>query len=307
MNDFDWKDIRIFIAAPRELSAKRFTQIVKHYLPKGNIALGISDEEYVVGFENQPQFKMLRQKTVQEIIDKVAASDSPNKVFVYSYSQKNLADVVANLTDSQRVLLVNGSWKYAFHNSESYKILTKNNVPIKFISPFVDENEAKTYQQSHEPLIDLPLRGTLLDEQEMFNVVDQAAKQSFDYSFQTGAVLGKKHNGKYEFIAATFNRVIPYQTYALHHGNSREKNLSRPHDTNHYDTVHAEMEFLVEAARGDYDLEGATMFINLLHCPNCARVLSQTTLDGTVYRYDHSDGYAEKLFKLCGKKVKRVA
>jgi deoxycytidylate deaminase len=92
----------------------------------------------------------------------------------------------------------------------------------------------------------------------------------------------------------------------MHHGNSREKNLSRPHDTNHYDTVHAEMSFLIQAAAGEFDLKGTTLFINLLPCPNCARTLSQTNIDGVVYRNDHSDGYAVELLKLCGKKVTRI-
>jgi deoxycytidylate deaminase len=307
MNEFDWADIKIFIAAPRELSTRRFTEIVKHYLPKGNIVLGVSEEPYVVGFENQPQFKMLEKATVQPVIDRVAQSASPHKVYLLSYAQSDLPKIVKNLGASQRILLVNGSWKYAFHNSESYKVLAANKVPIKFISPFVDEDEAKAYQESHEPFIDLPPRGTLLSEQDVFAAAEKASQQSFDYSFQTGAALAKKHDGNYEIIATAFNKVIPYQTYALHHGNSREKHLSQPHDTNHYDTIHAEMVFLTEAARGNYSLKGTTLFVNLLPCPNCARTLSQTNIDGIVYRNDHSDGYAVELLKLCGKNVKRVS
>jgi deoxycytidylate deaminase len=306
MSDFDWADIAIFIAAPREMSARRFTEIVKHYLPKGNIVLGISKEEYVIGFEDQLQFKMLKLETVQTIVDKIKASASPNKVYAFEYTQSDLPEIAQKLDKDQRVLLVNGSWKYTFHNSESYKILAKNSVPIKFISPFTDETEARAYAKTHQPEINLPEQGKLLTEAEMFKIVDEVAKQSYDYSFQTGAALGKKNGDKYEFIAATFNEVIPYQSYALHHGNSRERHLSQPHDTNHYDTIHAEMVFLVEAARGEYSLDGATVFMDLLHCPNCARNLSQSDIDGTVYRLDHSDGYAVTLFKLCGKKVKRV-
>jgi deoxycytidylate deaminase len=289
------------------MSVKRFTQLVKHYLPKGNIVIGISNEEYVVGFENQPQFRMLKRSDIQSVVDKVMTSSSPNKVFVFTYSQNDLDAVVGKLTSSQRILLVNGSWKYTFHNLPAYKILTKNNVPIKFISPFVDENEAKAYEESHTPFIELPARGTLLDGQEMFDAAEKASLQSYDYSFQTGAAIGKAFDGKYEIIATAFNKVIPYQTYALHHGNSREKNLSRPHDTNHYDTVHSEMTFLIEAARGDYDIEDATLFINLLPCPNCARTLSQTNIDGIIYLNDHSGGYAKNLLQLCGKKVTRIS
>lgn len=306
MSNFDWSDIKIFIAAPREMSAKRFTEIVKHYLPKGNIVLGISKEEYVVGFEGQPQFTMLKQGTVQPIIEKIMNSPSPNKIYPYVYSQGDLGSVVNNLRAGQRVLLVNGSWLYAFHNSAVYKLLTENNIPIKFISPFCDEKEAQEYEVLHEPVVDLPQFGDRLDAESMFAAADNAAKQSYDYSFQTGASLGRYGGTFYEFIMTTFNRVIPYQTYALHYGNSRERNLSPPHDTNHYDTIHAEMEVIVEAGRNQINLEGTTLFINLLPCPNCARTLSQTDIDTIVYRNDHSNGYAKELLELCGKKVKKL-
>lgn len=303
MSNFDWADIKIFIAAPREMSAGRFTEIVKHYLPKGNIVVGISEEEYVVGFENQIQFKMLQQETIQPIIDKVATSDSPNKIYPFLYSQKDLEIIAANLTDAQRVLLVNGSWKYTFHNSAAYKVLLENNVPIKFISPFVDEDEAKAYEKSHTPIVELPKLGESLTEKQIFELIDNVAVQSYDYSYQVGTVLAKQNGDAYEFVGAAFNKVIPYQTYALHNGNSREAHLSPTHDTNHYDTIHAEMQHVVDAARGDYSLDGATLFINLLPCPNCARTLSQTTIDGIVYKQDHSDGYGAEILRLCGKKV----
>ena len=307
MNDIDWAAVKIFIVAPRELSARRFTEIVKHYLPKGNIVLGISREPYVVGFEDQPQFRMLERVIVQPIIDKVAASASPYKITMLEYSQPELPEIVKQLGVDQRVLLVNGSWKYTFHNSESFKILTANKVPIKYISPFTDESEAKEYLAAHTPTVTPPELGALLDEQEMFAVADTASRQSYDYSFQTGVALGRKQGDKYEFIAAAFNKVIPYQTYALHHGNSREKHQSPPHDVNHYDTIHAEMELLVGAARGDYGLDDTTLFINLLPCPNCARTLSQTSIREVAYRTDHSGGYAVDLLRASGKTARRVS
>lgn len=307
MNEIEWSRNKIFIAAPRELSAKRFTEIIKHYLPKGNIILGISEEPYVVGFEGQPQFKMLQQEVIQAVVDKVAESSSPNKIHLYRYAQNELPNIVAKLNESQRILLVNGSWKYAFHNSEAYKILTTNNVPVKFISPFIDEDEARAYEAAHSPQLDFPAKGTVLTESELFAIADEAALQSYDYSFQTGVALARKNGDGYEYVTAAFNKVIPYQTYALLHGNSREKHLSPPGDTNYYDTIHAEMALLVEATGNNIDLKDTTLFINLLPCPNCARTLSQTSIGGIVYRYDHSNGYAADLLKMCGKKVKRVS
>jgi deoxycytidylate deaminase len=177
---------------------------------------------------------------------------------------------------------------------------------MKFISPFVDEDEAKEYEESHSAAAILPSKGDLLSGEEMFAVADAIALQSYDYSFQTGVALGRNRDDMYEFVAAAYNAVIPYQSYALHHGNSREKHLSPPGDTNHYDTIHAEMALLVQAVRDGFDLKDTTLFINLLPCPNCARTLSQTNIAGIVYKHDHSDGYAADLLKMCGKKVTRL-
>jgi hypothetical protein len=70
--NFDWNELAFgskktvnnlratFIAAPREISAARFTQLVKEFLPKGNVVLGLAKEDHVSGFENQPQFKTLQ-------------------------------------------------------------------------------------------------------------------------------------------------------------------------------------------------------------------------------------------------------
>lgn len=306
MSDFNWSNGDIFVVAPREMSVRRFTQIVKRYLPKGNIVFGISKEPYVVGFEGQPQFRMLERSVIQPVIDAIEKAGVAHKVQVLEYSQHDLSSIAAQLTVAQRVLLVNGSWKYAFHNSDAYKLFAANNVKMKYISPFTDEDEAKVYAGTHQLLVELPHRGKLLSAQQMFEAADKASLQSYDYCFQTGVALGKKHDGSYEMITTAYNEVIPYPTYALHHGNSREKHQSPPHDANHYDTIHAEMELLVEAARGDYSLDGTSLFINLLPCPNCARTLSQTGIDEVIYRNDHSSGYAKELLELCGKKVKRI-
>lgn len=313
MTTFDWKISKdqinaldaIFIAAPRELSARRFAQIVKRYLPKANIILGIATEEYIVGFENQPQFKMLKLAAVEGVIDKVATSSSQHKIYVLEYNQPELSDIIQRC-DFKRILLVNGSWKYAFHNLDSYQAIVERGFEYKFISPFADEDEAHDYEKTHTPHVDLPKPGDMLTELEMTQIADAVAVQSFDNSFQTGVSLGRKVDDAYEYIETAFNQVIPYQTYALHHGNSREKYLSRPHDTNHYDTIHAEMQLLTKALAGGIDLAGTTLFVNLLPCPNCARTLSQTTIAEIVYRHDHSDGYAVELLKLCGKKVWRL-
>lgn len=313
--NFDWNDLAFaskkplndlratFIAAPREMSKVRFTQLVKEYLPKGNIILGLAKEEYVLGFEDQPQFRMLDIQTVQPIIDKVNNSPAKYKIATLAYNQRDLLHVITGLS-IRRFIGVRGSWKYSFHTQPPYYALMKKGIPYELISPFASEEEAKEYAAKTK-LLTPPTSG-MYDEREMLNIATQAAKQSYDYSFQTGVSLGRKKGKKYELLATAFNPVLPYQTYAMHFGASREVNFSPPHDLNHYDTTHAEVELIIKAGREKINLKGTTLFINLLPCPACARMLSRTDIEEFVYTEDHSDGYAVKMLELTGKKVRRV-
>lgn len=313
--NFDWNDLAFaskkplndlratFIAAPREMSKVRFTQLVKEYLPKGNIILGLAKEEYVLGFEGQPQFRMLDIQTVQPIIDKVNNSPAKYKIATLAYNQRDLLHVITGLS-IRRFIGVRGSWKYSFHTQPPYYALMKKGIPYELISPFASEEEAKEYAAKTK-LLTPPTSG-MYDEREMLNIATQAAKQSYDYSFQTGVSLGRKKGKKYELLATAFNPVLPYQTYAMHFGASREVNFSPPHDLNHYDTTHAEVELIIKAGREKINLKGTTLFINLLPCPACARMLSRTDIEEFVYTEDHSDGYAVKMLELTGKKVRRV-
>ncbi|HEV7453953.1 MAG TPA: deaminase [Candidatus Saccharimonadales bacterium] len=300
----------IFIAAPRDISHKRFIQIVKQYLPKGNLVLGLAKEAYIDGFEGQPQFKTLETDRFTEVIGKINANPQDNKIFTLSYNQRDLKHVLSEL-DFTRVLLINGSWQFSFHTTEPFYALAKKRTPYKLTPAFLDETEAQAYEKRIMPEIKelFEVKAGKYSEAEMLDVAAKTAKLSFDYSFQTGVALGKKAGGKkdvYELRAATYNKVVPYQTYAMLHGASREKYFSPPHDLNHYDTVHAEAELIIKAGREHIPLKGTTMFINLMPCPSCARMLSETDIDEFVYSIDHSDGYAVQILEAAGKKVRRV-
>lgn len=313
--NFDWSELAFgskkpvnslkatFVAAPRELSPARFTQLVKEYLPKGNFLLGLSQEDYVLGFEGQPQFRTLQQKSVQSIIDKVNNSPSKYKIATLTYAQRDLLHVINGLS-IQYLILVRGSWKYSFHTQAPYYALVQRGIPYALVSPFADEVEAKTFAQKTK-LITPPSSGNY-NEIDMLAIAAEAAKQSYDYSFQTGVSLGRKKGNAYTLLATTFNPVLPYQTYAMHHGASRETHFSPPNDLNHYDTTHAEVELVIRAQKEKLNLKGTTLFINLLPCPSCARMLSRTDIAEFVYQEDHSDGYAVKMLELTGKKVRRI-
>lgn len=311
---FDWSELAfgskkplrelkaVFIAAPREISAARFTQLVKEYLPQGNIVLGIAKEPYVLGFENQPQFKMLHVEPLQALIDKINAK-SPNKIATLSYSQRDQTYIIEKIP-FKKVVCVNGSWKYSFHTQPFYYSLVARGIPYALVPAFTDEVEAIAYETDLPPQPKKP-RGVFTDA-EMLTFAGQIAEQSFDYSFQTGVALGRKKGSGYEFIEWSFNKVVPYQTYALLHGASRETNFSPPHDLNHYDTIHAEFAMILKAQKAGLDLQGTTLFINLLPCPSCSRMFTQTDIEEFVYEHDHSDGYGFKMLQAAGKKIRRI-
>ena len=321
MADYDWAELAfgskkplsdlnaVFIAAPREISTDRFTQLVKQYLPKANIVLGLAKEAYVHGFEGQAQFKTLNVKTVEDVIAKVNRAGSTRQIATLRYFQRELPFILEKVKSS-RVLLVNGSWQHAFHNSPAFYQLVNSRTPYELISPFVDEKEAKTAARTLERAIAKKLElkhGQVVDQPTASALASEAAKQSFDYNFQTGAILAKPiEKGRYKVLAAVCNRVVPYQTYAMHHGAARETNFSPPHDLNYYDTVHAEVQVVIQSQKQKIDLSGTTLFINLLPCPTCARMLAETNIAEIIYNQDHSDGYAVKMLEAAGKKVRRL-
>lgn len=317
--NFDWSELAfdskkpvndlngILIAAPRELTAKRFTQLVKEYLPKGNIVLGLAKEPFVLGFEDQPQFRTLQAETVQLIIDKVNKAGTKHRIYTLTYFQRELPFILEKVK-LETVLLVNGSWKQTFHTSAAYYILANKRINYQMLSPFADEAEAKAYETivMKEIATLHTFKPGKYNEAQMAALAAEVARYSFDYSFQTGVALGKRAGKTYDLLAWTFNRVVPYQTYAMHHGASRETNFSPPHDLNHYDTVHAEVELIIKAQKEKIDLRDTTLFINLLPCPMCSRMFAETDIAEFVYREDHSNGYAVKMLEASGKKVRRL-
>ena len=320
--NFDWGDLAFgskqpvnklnatFIAAPREISLERFKQLVKAYLPKGNIVLGISQENHVVGMEDQPQFRMLCQTNVQGIINKVNASPSKYKIYTLKYFQRETKYLFEKLNFT-KVLLINGSWHLSFHHTPSYYALVNRHTDYELVSPFTDEAEALAYDNWAAKAFDkrlaaiLPTKG-FFTESEMLALAREVAKCSFDYSYQAGVVLGKKTAKGYKLITWSYNRVVPYQTYALHHGSLREINFSPANDLNYYDTVHAETELLIKAGKQKIDLKDTTLFINLLPCPTCGRMIAETDISEVIYSLDHSDGYTLGILETAGKAVRRV-
>lgn len=317
---FDWQDLAfaskkpvnslkaIFIVAPREITTQRFKNLIKTYLPQGNIILGAAKENYVLGFEDQPQFKLQSIESLNGLINQVNKSPSKHKIYQLHYLQRDIKYLFEQL-DFNKVILINGSWKYAWHTQVPYYALINRKIDFEYVSPFSDEIEALAYEDRLKPKISAinPLKDGVYSEQEMMQKTIIASHYSYDYCFQTGAVLGKINSaGKYKWIDYAFNKVVPYQTYAILNGSSRETHFSPPNDLNYYDTVHAEIMLILKAQQKNLKLSGTTLFINLLPCPNCARMLCESDISKIFYANDHSDGYALKLLLAKGKQVKRL-
>ena len=311
----DWSDIAFadkrglkelnatFITAPREMSKTRLSQLVKRYLSRGNLILGIAREDYVLGLEDQPQFKTMRLEEAQSIVNKVHEAGLEHKLYVLVYSQRDLPYIIDKITFS-RIVFVNGSWYKALHLRQEFYILSSKAIPYDMVSPFVSEIEAKQYALDH------PARkigsDRLLSKSQVIDLMGEEAKNSCAYSeFQTGVVLARKQGDKFGFIASAYNKIVPYETYAMLYGASREKNFTPMNDLNHYDAIHAEVSLLIKAQKQKLDLSQTTLFINLLPCPSCARMLAATDIADLVYIEDHSSGYAVQLLEAAGKVVSR--
>jgi deoxycytidylate deaminase len=292
-----------FISAPRELSPARLLELVKQYLKDGNVVLGTAEEEYVLGFEDQPQFKTMAPQQAIPLVNKIQASDLPHKLYTLTYAQRDWKFVLEKLK-FKKVVLVNGSWKHTFHMLPAFYVLAKKHLAYEMVSPFVSAKEAQEFARL-TTLATVPVSGSYTTS-EMLELAGQAATHSYETAFQTGVALGTRQGAKYQLLATSFNRVVPYQTYAMHHGLARDINFSPMHDLNHYDTVHAEVELIIKAQKQKIDLTGTTLFINLLPCPACARMFTDTDIAHFVYREDHSDGYAIKMLEAAGKTVTRL-
>lgn len=293
------------ILAPREMSEARIAQLLRELLPKGNVIFGVAAEPFVAGFEGQPQFRMLPNGAVAAFEEKVSHAQSVRALHSIRYPQSVTDDVIRAVRPA-RVIVVRGSYLYTFHRSSTFKLLNRRGIPFELVSPFADEVEASVYEARVAPLLPV-IEAKDGDVSMVFAAVNTIAKRSYDYSFQTGAVLARAlPDGTLTIVDAACNEVVPYQTYALLHGNVREEHESALHDGAHYDTIHAEMNLLARAAmRGD-PLGGAHLFINLLPCPACARTLCKTGIAEVVYRTSHWGGYALELFEACGIKTRHI-
>ncbi len=295
----------VFIMAPRKISAKRLSQLIKHYLESSAVVIGISKELFVTGLEQQPQFAMTSIQTAESVIKRIQRTKPNHELSIVNYHQEEINEVI-RLIRPNKLIAVRGSYYLVFHRQAIYEFLAKRHIPYELVSPFTDEEEAIQYLEKLTP--ELPVIDQIKgDERAMLKASEEMAKRSFDYSYQTGAILAEKlDDGSYSIVDGAANDVVPFQTSAMHYGNSREDNLSTYQDGTHYDTIHAEMNIVTRALARGQSLDGLSLFVSLMPCPNCSRVLCYTGLKEIIYMNRHSGDYAKQLFKKSNISSRRI-
>ncbi len=323
MNHYSWSDLTpqdlkqltteqpILILGPREISGERIRQLSRQLLSNTDKKLiwGCIEEEYIAGLENSLPFKALSLAPLTSALKqlkyrsgKIKHSDGEQiKTLLYPQAE---APRLIQQGNWAAVIGINGSWHRAFHYRAEFRQLKKRQLPYKLVSSFVDKTEALSYLEQikkNMPAIE-PARKQQYAESELMQLATLESRLSFDYTFQTAAVLAKKQR----FVLSAHNQVVPYETYMLHQGASKEKHLTPPQDLQYCDTNHAEVELVLKALRRGVKLDSACLYINLLPCPNCARMLARTNLQAVVYQHDHSAGYGKKMLEQAGITVKKI-
>lgn len=295
----------IFIAGSRDISLKRIHELYVRYIKKGNIVWGVYKEPSISGFEGQSHFNTLQKAKLEKYFDFLNyKSHEKDNVQIVEYSQHEEENVIDEFTP-EKAIFIYGSWKRAFPKRNIYKKLNEKNIEFSLKSSFVDDAEARTYadqmfdilEREHNNLINNHRSQNIFEDDAFLSLADNIARRSFDYTWQTGAVLVKNDT----VLLTGYNRVLPYETYIMHNGSLKEKGLgkfSEPHihDLNVNDTLHAEMDILTQAINNAINIEGSTLYVSLMPCPTCARMIASTGIKKVVCRGEHFGGLAKDLF-----------
>jgi len=279
-----------FILAPREMSDARVKDLLKKYLPRGQVIFGIAREPFVAGFEDQPQFKTLQGDSVKKL-----AAKSGGRLTTLTYTQAAGAQIIAQ-TDFDRAIIINGSFHRSFHLRPEHQAILAKDANIKYESPFISETEAKAFASKFQRNFKLPKFSA--SDIHIQRILAAESKKAFITDFQTAAAIVKND----ELISLAHNAVVPYETYAWHYGNQREKHRTPAGDSSHYDTIHAETAALIKA--GDKS-RGATLYMRTFPCPHCARNIIYAGIAEIVYELDYGDQYSYNLFNKSGTKYRR--
>lgn len=296
----------VFIAGSRDISLKRIHQLFCRYKKKGEIIWGVYKEPTISGFVGQAQFATLAKSKLKKYFDFYSRDIS---IRIIEYKQEEEESVIESL-GPQKVIFIYGSWKLSFYKRHIYQFLKDKNIKFSLKSAFMDENEAMNYATKMMEIIDKDINYEISqkynttynkDDNYFLEIADIVAKKSFDYTWQTGAVLVRDG----EILVTGYNKILPFDSYTMHYGSLKERGLGKfssghINDMNVNDTLHAEMDILSQVLNKQMDISGSTLYVSLMPCPNCARMLAMTRIKKIVCKGKHFGGLAEKILSHSG-------
>lgn len=128
------------------------------------------------------------------------------------------------------------------------------------------------------------------------------AEKSSDWWRQVGAVAVK--DGK--VILSNFNAHKPTENAPNIDGDPRS-NLNAGEGPGIYTSLHAEAGIIAEAARKGISLEGASLYLTVFPCSNCATQIAETGVKEIYFTGGYSNLNGERNLKAAGIKIIRVA
>lgn len=306
--------MRILIAGSREMSKSRCIELLKKYLSEGDIVWMVYEEEFIKGFEGQPQFRTLKKEILLEIQSKIS-SQNPKLASGFKtirLSQQLLPQFLEK-EHFDKIILINGSWKTAFFRTKVGEILLNKGLKPSFKSPFCSSEEAKTYHSNLKEEIQsnfsIEIKPFLIKPnfniEDFFMLAEISSRRSWDYTWQTGAVLSVENKP----VLYGYNRVFPYETSMMHHGSKKEHGVDK--ETSHKflnnltlnETLHAEIDILIQALNQKIDLENAILYVSLMPCPDCARAIAASRISQVYCKGIHYGGESKEILEEAGKKV----
>ncbi|QQR93460.1 hypothetical protein IPJ91_03360 [bacterium] len=308
----------VFIIGSRKITQKRIIELFMKYdtsvssthLPSEGrqntqILWGILNEKYIKGLENSPQFESMQLAYLTTTFEKFAKKYPKynlDNLTILKYNFDNWKDILQEL-DFEKVILINASWHRSFHRRAEYEILKSRNIPYQFSSSYFSDEEAKLDSNVDYSKLDKLIGTELLetDTESIWNILNEIKVYSYDHLFQTSCLILNDN----QILSWGVNKIMPYETYDFHHVSSNEKMLTPMNSSDAQDTIHAEMNAILKVGNKD-DLKGAKLFIELMPCPWCAKVIAESGIGEVSCKLVHNGGHAAELFKEMGVRMKVI-
>ncbi|MBD3329771.1 hypothetical protein GF357_04740 [Candidatus Dojkabacteria bacterium] len=300
------------------------------------LILGVvgQNDTFVPGMEDSMQFRLATLDEVKQQLISLFKSNPKlkeqleKKIVLLDYSYEVGKYVIRELKPKQ-IFWVNGSWRFSLHLRQEWWESYDLGVKIKRISPFANDNEAKSRAKkiTAENLNWLTKKWKVnLDSDfavdELKEFVQDISKLSWDWTGQTGACLVHEISGKnqtnsdskksddssrFEVITWSHNVVVPFESYIMHKGALKELHRTPPGENIELtQTNHAEVAAVLRAAEQGLNFENIDLVTSKFPCPVCARILADSPISRVYYSEGYSNGLGMMVLKGAGKSFLQI-